>query len=277
MISFTKYINEWKYKQSNDDVKKDVIIKYRPKTRAELDEIIYQRFEENHQDPYLLDIDVSNIKNMKSLFSSHDDNSVLSRKDCNEIERLDLESWNVSNVENMSYMFYGCRNLKEVKLNTWKTNKVRTLRCMFYECESLEQIDLSNFDTKNVLSFVDIFGYCSNLKYVNISNFNTRLAIKENICEMFWNCKSLETIVGIEDLNLSNSTSLRGMFNNCKKLKKLDLSAWDTKNINNIELLFNDCENLEEVIGLEGWVTTNITDKVQAFHKCKKQIIPSWY
>jgi len=67
------------------------------------------------------------------------------------------------------------------------------------------------------------------------------------------------------------------MFNNCKKLKKLDLSKWVTNSVDNIELLFNDCENLEEVIGLEGWVTTNIRDKTQAFHKCKKQIIPSWY
>lgn len=279
MISFTKYINEWKYKQSNvNDVKKDIIIKERPKTRGELNEIIYQRLEENNQEPYLSDIDVSNIKNMKSLFSSYDDTiSVISGKMCGEIERLNLETWNVSNVEDMSYMFYNCGNLKEVKLNTWKTNNVKTLRCMFYECESLEQIDLSNFNTENVRTFTDIFGYCSNLKYINISNFDTHLAIEEHMCEMFWQCKSLETIIGVENLDTSNCSSIRGMFNNCKKLKKLDLSKWDTKNIDNIELLFKDCENLEEVIGLERWVTKNISAKGWAFENCKTKIIPSWY
>ena len=38
------------------------------------------------------------------------------------------------------------------------------------------------------------------------------------------------------------------MFNNCKSLKKIDISSFNIKNNTKIENIFNGCENLSEIL-----------------------------
>ena len=35
--------------------------------------------------------------------------------ECRELEYLDLSNFNINNVKNMDYMFYGCLKLKKIK------------------------------------------------------------------------------------------------------------------------------------------------------------------
>ena len=46
----------------------------------------------------------------------------------------DLSNWNVSNVEDMSYMFYGCK-LFESDLSNWDVSKVMNITEMFKGCK----------------------------------------------------------------------------------------------------------------------------------------------
>ena len=104
------------------------------------------------------------VKNMVAMF-----------QECNEIECLNLSSFNTSNTTNMGWMFYKCYKLKEIiGINNFDTSKVNNMRAMFAKCSEMIYLDLSNFNTLNVDDFGWMFHKCSNLKKLNILNFKLK-------------------------------------------------------------------------------------------------------
>ena len=59
-------------------------------------------------------LDVSEIDNMNAIFESYD----------NKLEYINVSNWNVSNVYDMGYMFYGCESLKSIDVSNWDVRKV---------------------------------------------------------------------------------------------------------------------------------------------------------
>ena len=45
----------------------------------------------------------------------------------------DISSWDVSNVTDMSYMFYKCFNFNQ-DISNWDVSNVKTLNFIFYKC-----------------------------------------------------------------------------------------------------------------------------------------------
>ena len=82
----------------------------------------------------------------------------------------DLSNWDVSNVTNMSEMFWGC-NVKRLYVDNFDTRNVTEMSSMFYGCDNLIELNLSSFDTRNVTTMGWMFRDCSNLTYLDISNF----------------------------------------------------------------------------------------------------------
>lgn len=72
-------------------------------------------------------------------------------------------SFNTSNVTNMSYMFNNC-SLTSIDLSSFDTSKVTNMSDMFFFCEALASLDLRNFDVTNVTSsdymFEDVPSSC---------------------------------------------------------------------------------------------------------------------
>ena len=62
------------------------------------------------------------------------------------VTNLDLSSWNVSNVTDMSNMFVSCSNLETLNLNGWKLNDMVDTDRMFNYCDRLNEIYLKNSD-----------------------------------------------------------------------------------------------------------------------------------
>ena len=79
----------------------------------------------------------------------------------------DISNWNISNVINLSNMFYGCESLEKLRFSEWKTNKVKNMSYMFAECKNLEIEGLINWDTENVRFMNNMFENC-----LNINNFS---------------------------------------------------------------------------------------------------------
>jgi len=86
---------------------------------------------------------------------------------------------------------------------------------MFQECHEIEYIDLSSFDTSNV----------------NDMSF------------MFNGCYKLKEIKGIEKFNTSYTNVMKGMFQECHEIEYIDLSSFDTSNVNDMSFMFNDAAN----------------------------------
>ena len=119
MKSLTNYIQEKliikKSKVSN--------YKYFPKTKEELKNIIKQRIKSEGNEVDLNDIDVSKITDMSYLFEGTAFNG-------------DISNWDVSNVENMSNMFYECESFNQ-DISGWDVSNVTSMSFMFNGCDKM--------------------------------------------------------------------------------------------------------------------------------------------
>ena len=158
--------------------------------------------------------------------------------DCLALTKLDLTSFNTSNVTNMRAMFMNTNgnaisNLKEIIFGAnFDTSNVTTLYGMFGNLTNIVSLDLSMFDTSNVTDMNDLFSGCKSLLSINLSSFNT-----------------------------SKVTNMSGMFYNCNSLTTLDLCSFDTNNVTNMNLLFALDNNLKNIKVGSNWVTKNATTR----------------
>ena len=177
------------------------------------------------------DWDVSNIKNMSSMFgncrslttldvSKWDTSKVTNMNnmfvDCSALTNLDVSKWNTSKVTDMSYMFYGCYALTTLDVSKWNTSKVTYMGSMFYYCSTLTTLDVSNWDTSNVTNMGSMFVDCIALTTLDVSKWDT-----SNVTDMggmFCGCNSLTTITGVIDMKSCDSYNCNRMFSNCPNI-----------------------------------------------------------
>ena len=114
MKSLTHYIQEKLV------IKKGNHYNYFPKTKEELKAIIKQRIKDEGNEVDLNDIDTSKITDMEGLFWRTDFNG-------------DISNWDVSNVTDMSFMFYECTNFNS-DISNWDVSNVTDMYGMFYNC-----------------------------------------------------------------------------------------------------------------------------------------------
>ena len=117
------------------------------------------------------------------------------------IIKVDLTSFNASNVTTMEKMFYNCKNLKSVNLSNLNAEKLTNIKEMFYGCNNLTSVNLSSFNIKNVTDLSYMFSH-SGLKKINLNFSNTN--------------------------NLKN---IKGLFSYCENLEIVDFSSFNTKNV----------------------------------------------
>ena len=60
---------------------------------------------------------------------------------------------------------------------------------------------------------------------------------------------------------------MSGAFCNCHSLDSLDLSGWDTSNVETMEDMFYGCRSLES-LDLSGWNTSNVKYMGYMFYDC---------
>ena len=149
-------------------------------------------------------------KNSESLFSNLQNLEVIENTD-----RL-----NVSNVENMRWMFSSTSNLRELDLRNWDTSNVINMNSMFNFASSLTELDLNNWNISNVTDISYMFNGASLLKTLHVRNWNTSALLST----MF-------------------------MFNGANSLTKLDISNWNTASLSLVVAMFNNTSLKTIVLG----------------------------
>ncbi len=97
----------------------------------------------------------------------------------NNLIKADLANLDVSNVYDMSNMFWNAAKLQEVDLTGWQTNSVRYFDSMFFG-SGIENLDLSTWNVSNVTDFSYMFANTKNLNVLNISGWKLNKTVEFN-------------------------------------------------------------------------------------------------
>ena len=187
--------------------------KYHPETKAQLLKLC------RDESVYLGDIDTSKITDMRDLFKGDDYFNLYSR------DFSGIESWNVSNVTDMSGMFSESSFNQDI--SSWYVSNVRDMRSMF--AYSPFNQDISSWDVSNVTEMSDMF---------DNSSFNR----------------------DISSWDVSNVTDMRYMF--CDSSFNQDISSWDVSNVTNMSGMFSHSDFNQDI---SSWDVSNVTDMSYMF------------
>ena len=206
----------------------------------------------------LSNFDTSNYTDMSAMFQS-----------CSLLTSLDVSNFNTSKVTDMGYVFSNCFSLTSLDLSNWDTSNCTDMESMFSNCSSLTSLDVSSFNTSKVGGyggFKNMFNSCSSLETLDISNFdfsNVKEGSYYGLNGLFFQCSKLSTINLPQTVTFKNSgISLNGMFQYCSSLTSLDLSGFDTSNVQYMESMFYNCSKLSNLTLGTDWASNS---KISSF------------
>ena len=178
------------------------------------------------------------------------------------------DNFDTSNAVDMSAMFYNCKSLVELDLSSFNTSKVTNFSALlsmynYQNASSLTKVDLSGWDTRNVVDMRDMFAYNINLvEIVGIEDFNTG-----NVTSMhgvFFNNRKINNL-DLSKWNSDKVTTMRGMFYNCQNITELNLCSFNTKNVTNMQAMVGSTINLNHIYVGDGWTMENVSNNSTMF------------
>jgi surface protein len=88
---------------------------------------------------------------------------------------------------------------------------------------------------------------------------------------VFAGCSGL-TGIDLSAFNTSNVTNMNGMFSGCSDLKTLDLSNFNTGNVTDMSNMFNGCSSLTAISVGDDWSTASVTSSAGMFTGCNSLV-----
>ena len=165
---------------------------------------------------------------------------------------VDLSNFDTSNYTNMNALFKGLTSIKSLDVSNLDTSNVTDMGGMFIDCSSLLNIDLSNNNLNKVKTFNDMFSGCKSLESLKLGAIENDVT---SVSYMFQNCWKIKSI----DLsNFRNKTtsqiSVYNMFDGCNSVESIDISGMDfsktygTYYFYGMCKMFGDCKKLKSII-----------------------------
>ena len=187
--------------------------------------------------------DTSEITNMANMFAGI------------KADILDVSKFDTRNVRNMAGMFDGAINLTNLDISKFSTDKVTDMTLMFANLTKLEQLNVSKFNTNNVASMAGMFEGVSNLTNLDISNFNTDKVT--DMALMFAGMTKLEQL-DVSNFNTNNTVRMPGMFEGVSNLTNLDISNFNTDKVTDMARMFAGMTKLEQ-LNLSNFSTNDVS------------------
>jgi len=169
---------------------------------------------------------------------------------------FNINSWNISNVTNLSGMFRRCQNFNQA-LSFWNTANVTDMASMFEDAVNFN-LNIGNWNTGNVTNMSKMFKDASAFNR-NIGNWNT--VNVTNMSEMFTsNIGSAFPSAfnqNIGNWNTTNVANMSGMFKGAILFNQ-NIGNWNTANVTNMSDMFNQAFSFNQNIG--NWNTSSVTN-----------------
>ena len=160
-----------------------------------------------------------------------------------------ISSWDTSKVTSLSYCFEGCSALQSLDLSSWDTSKVTSLSYCFEGCSSLKSLDLSSWDTSKLLSLEYTFSNGVNeLIMPELSEDNMLINL---YCTWYQNSRIKK--LDLSKFNTKNVKNFGWCFDGAVNLEWLDISGFDLSSANNVDTFFGRNRMLTHLILGEGF------------------------
>ncbi|MWV62354.1 BspA family leucine-rich repeat surface protein [Helicobacter saguini] len=207
-----------------------------------------------------------------------------------------LAAWDVSNVQDMSFMFLG-QGINHISLNQWDTKSVRYMRGIFMwsnlrgerddnnlatwdtgqvvdmsRAFSLSEFNgkISHFDTKNVRDMSDMF-YINHSFNQPLNSWNVERV--ENMNSMFAFAHSFNQ--PLNSWNVANVKDMSEMFAYTHKFNQ-PLDKWNVANVKNMYSMFKDARKFNQP--LNSWNVSKVKNMRYMFANASKfnQPLDKW-
>ena len=203
--------------------------------------------------------------------------------DCENLNTVDLSSFDTKKVNNMNYMFYNCKNLDKLDLSFFNTESLKYMNYMFNKCNNLKNTAFSAHEPNEIDIIIKIenIGIKCNIYFLGHPNKNNLKELNENNTEIYINNKRKEykkyfkpRTEGEYNIKIKfkiNLTDCSYMFAGCKNITQIDFLSFNTEHITTMKYMFYKCENLK-YINLLSFNTKNVTDMSYMFSNCENLI-----
>lgn len=156
---------------------------------------------------------IENIENLKIYPSCKHVSFMFSL--CDNIDELDLNKWDVSNIKWFSGMFMA-NKLKKLYIDKWNMANAYSCSNMFYGCKNLMSLDLSNWDISSIEAIDKMFAFCENLSSIgNIKKWD--ISNCKDYSYLFYNCKNLT--LDVTNWLFDDNAKKRSMFGDTNRKK----------------------------------------------------------
>ena len=133
----------------------------------------------------------------------------------NHVKRLEgIESWNMSNLSEASYMFSGC-GLPTLDLSAWNLSSLTSMKDMFRNCKS-STINLTGIDVDAVTNMSGAFQDCENLYTLYLSYWHTGAVTDSS--NMFKGSDNLLTVYASAETDFTGVANTTDMFDNTSSI-----------------------------------------------------------
>ena len=149
-----------------------------------------------------------------------------------------IDTPDMSNVLDMSYMFYQCRAFNQ-PLNDWKVGKVTKMAFMFHECFSFNQ-PLNDWDVSQVTNMQSMFSKC---RAFNQSLNDWKVGKVTNMQSMFLECTFFNQ--RLERWNVGEVTNMARMFAGCKSFDQ-NVNTWNVSKVTEMSDIFSQCSSFNQ-------------------------------
>jgi surface protein len=187
-------------------------------------------------------------------------------RDCPSLTTIDLNSWDVSSVTNMSQFFFRCTNFIQ-GIGSWDTGSVNDMSLMFDNASSFNEY-IGGWDTGSVNDMTSMFQSASSFNQ-NIGSWD--VSNVTNMNAMF-NGTPFDQNIGSWDV--SNVTNMTLMFRNTPFNQ--DIGSWDVSSVTSMSQMFRFNGSFDQNIG--SWNVSSVTDMGRMFDGSSSfnQNIGSW-
>ncbi|MEP0262670.1 BspA family leucine-rich repeat surface protein [Dokdonia sp.] len=188
---------------------------------------------------------------------------------CESLEgNSSFNDWNVSSVENMTYMFSGAELFNQ-PIGNWNVEQVTEMTNMFFSALAFNQ-PIGNWNVGQVTDMYAMFNTAESFNQ-NLNNWNT-----SNVQIMsltFYGATAFNGNIG--NWNVEQVTEMKSMFVRAESFNQ-NISSWNTGNATEMDHMFLEAINFDQNIG--SWNTSQVFNMEGMFQQATSfnQDIGNW-